>query len=130
MSDIRHITSIPGFPASTLYSPAVVAGGLVYVSGQTGMRKGGTGPIDVVGPTIQEQTRQALANVDAVLRAAGSSLDRAVKVLVMIANPDDFKGMNEAYAEAFPGAKPTRSVARLGPNFPGVLVLIEAVALA
>lgn len=130
MSALRHVTSVPGFPPSTLYSPAVVAGGLVHVSGQTGMRPGGKGPTDIVGPTIQEQTRQALANVESVLKAAGSSIERCVKVLVLIADPNDFMGMNEAYAAAFPGAKPARSVARLGPNFPGVLVSIEAVALA
>jgi len=130
MSGLKYVTEIPGFPGSSMYAPAVVAGGFVHVSGQTGMREGGAGPLDVVGPTIQEQTRQALKNVAAVLRAAGSSLDRAVKITVLIADPEDFKGMNEAYVEAFKGAKPARSVARLGPSFPGVRISIDAVALA
>jgi 2-iminobutanoate/2-iminopropanoate deaminase len=51
-----------------------------------------------------------------------------VKVLVLLARPDLFKEMNEAYAEFFPGPKPARSVARFGVDLPGVLISIEAIA--
>jgi 2-iminobutanoate/2-iminopropanoate deaminase len=79
---------------------------------------------------MQEQTRQSLRNVEAVLKAAGSSLDRVLKVTVLLARPDLYNEMNEAYAEFFSGAKPARSMARFGADIPGVLVAIDAIALA
>ena len=93
------------------------------------MRPGG-GPTEVVGNTMQEQTRQCLHNVQAILKAAGSSLDRVVKITVLLARPDLYKEMNEAYVEFFPGAKPSRAMVRFGADIPGVLVAIEAIALA
>ena len=126
----RHITDIPNYPAPhSPYSHAVVANGFVFVSGQIAVKPGG-GQIEIVGTTIQEQTRRAFLNVQAILEASGSSLDRIVKVTVLLARPDLFKEMNEAYAEFFPGPKPARSVARLGVEMPGVLVSIEAIATA
>lgn len=114
----RHINDVPGHPApQSPFSHAVVANGLVFVSGQTG-----------AGATIQEQTRQALRNVEKILQAADSSLEHVVKVTVLLARPELFKEMNEAYAGVFPGAKPARSVARLGVEIPNVLVSIEAIA--
>ena len=89
----------------------------------------GGGPAEVVGNTIQEQTRQALGNVETVLKAAGNSLNRVVKVTVLLARSDLYSEMNEAYAEFFPGAKPARAMVRFGDNIPDVLVAIEAVAL-
>ena len=74
--------------------------------------------------------REALRNVETILKAAGSSLDRVVKVTVLLARGDLYKEMNEAYAEFFPGAKPARAMVRFGADIPGVLVAIEAVALA
>ena len=99
----RHITDIPGYPAPhSPYSHAVVANGFVFVSGQIPVRPGG-GPTEIVGTTMQEQTRQSLRNVKTILEAAGSSLDRVVKITVLLARPDLYKEMNEAYAEFFPG---------------------------
>jgi 2-iminobutanoate/2-iminopropanoate deaminase len=92
--------------------------------------KPGGNPTEVVGNTMQEQTRQALRNVQTILEASGSSLDRLVKVTVLLARPDLYKEMNEAYAEFFPRAKPARAMARFGADIPGVLVAIEAIALA
>ena len=77
---------------------------------------------------MQEQTRQAMVNVRAILEACGSSLDHVVKVTVLLARPDLYKEMNEAYAEFFPNQKPARAIARLGVEIPGVLISIEAVA--
>jgi 2-iminobutanoate/2-iminopropanoate deaminase len=79
---------------------------------------------------MQEQTRQALRNVQLILEAAGSSLDRVVKVTVLLARPDLYTEMNAAYAEFFPAAKPARSMVRFGADIPGVLVTIDAIALA
>ena len=130
MSAIRHLEAIPGYPAPhSPYSHAVVANGFVFVSGQIPVRPGG-GPTEIVGTTMQEQTRQSLRNVRAILEAAGSSLDRVVKVTVLLARPDLYTEMNEAYADFFPGPKPARAMARFGAEIPGVLVAIEAVALA
>jgi|SRR5690242_17667381 2-iminobutanoate/2-iminopropanoate deaminase len=129
MSAIHHI-DVPGYPAPhSPYSHAVSANGFVFVSGQIPVRPGG-GPVEVVGDTMQEQTRQALHNVQAILETAGSSLDRVVKVTVLLARPDLYREMNEAYEEFFPGPKPARAMVRFGADIPGVLVAIEAIALA
>ena len=125
---IRYIIDIPGYPAPhSPYSHAVVANGFVFVSGQIPVRPGGA-PTEIVGTTMQEQTRQSLRNVKTILEAAGSSLDRVVKITVLLARTDLYKEMNEAYAEFFPGAKPARAMARFGADIPGVLVAIEAIA--
>jgi 2-iminobutanoate/2-iminopropanoate deaminase len=129
MPAIQHV-DVSDYPAPhSPYSHAVVANGFVFVSGQIPVRPGG-GPTDVVGGTMQEQTRQALRNVQTILKAAGSSLDRVVKVTVLLARPDLYKEMNEAYVEFFPKAKPARSMVRFGADIPGVLVAIEAIAVA
>ena len=126
---IRHV-EVPGYPVPhSPYSHALIANGFVFVSGQIPVKLGGA-PTEIVGSTMQEQTRQALRNVETILRAAGSSFDRVVKVTVLLARGDLYKEMNEAYAEFFPGAKPARAMARFGADIPGVLVAIEAVALA
>ena len=124
---MREIVSTSDAPSSPLYSQAVKAGGLVYVSGLVG--------IDVLtgglaGPTIREQTRQALANCRAVLRAAGAAWEDIVEVGVLLTNPADFAGMNEEYASWFPSTPPTRYVAKLGVELPGVLVSIRMTAFA
>jgi 2-iminobutanoate/2-iminopropanoate deaminase len=126
---IRHV-DVPSYPAAhSPYSHAVLANGFVFVSGQIPVRPEG-GPTDVVGDTMQEQTRQALRNLETVLKAAGSALDRVVKVTVLLARPDLYREMNEAYAEFFPETKPARSMVRFGADIPGVLVAIDAIALA
>jgi len=126
---IVHVTEIPGYPQPhSPYSHAVVANGFVFVSGQIPVRPGG-GPTEVVGSTMQEQTRQALRNVQTILEAAGSSLDKVVKVTVLLARTDLYREMNEAYAEFFPGPKPARAMVRFGADIPGVMVAIEAIAV-
>lgn len=129
MSEIRYVEVADYPPAHSPYSHAVVANGFVFVSAQIPVAPGG-GPLDIVGDTMQEQTRQALRNVQTILEAAGSSLERVVKVTVLLARPDLYKEMNEAYAEFFPGAKPARAMMRFGAEIPGVLVAVEAIALA
>jgi 2-iminobutanoate/2-iminopropanoate deaminase len=125
----QYITDIPGYAgAHSPYSHAVIANGFVFVSGQIAVRPGGDGPLDLVGTTMREQTRQALKNLDTVLRSAGSSLRRAVKITVLLARPDEYKEMNAVYAEVFQSDKPARSIAQLGANVPGVLISIDAIA--
>ena len=124
---MRDVISTSDAPASPLYSQAVRAGDFVFVSGLVG--------IDVTtgrlaGPTIQEQTRRALANCRAVLDAAGVPLENVVEVGVLLADPSDFPGLNEEYATWFPSSPPTRYVAKLGVELPGVLVSIRMTAFA
>ncbi len=109
------------------YSQAVKAAGLVFVSG--------TGPQDpadgtIRGATIQEQTRQCLTNIAAILEAAGSSLDRIVSVTVILAEEDDFPGMNEEWLRWFPATPPARQGAKLPVRVPGLKVSIAAIAEA
>jgi 2-iminobutanoate/2-iminopropanoate deaminase len=92
------------------YSPAVKAGGMVYVSGQ-GPTDPGTG--DVIGTTIQEQTAQCLRNVQALLEAGGSSLDRVVWALFSLRHPEEFDGFNEEWARWFTREPPARHGAML-----------------
>lgn len=117
-------TSSAARPPAT-YSQAVKAAGLVFVSG--------TGPQDpadgtIKGATIQEQTRQCLANISAILEAAGSSLDKVVSVTVILADEDDFAGMNEEWLRWFPANPPARQGAKLPVRVPGLKVSIAAIA--
>ena len=131
MLAIRHVNDVAGYPAPhSPYSHAVVANGFVFVSGQIAVRPGG-GPSDVVGDTMQAQTRQALQNVRAILEAAGSSLDRVVKITVLLARPDLYREMNEAYAEFFGTEHPPARSTVQGMRWPeGHLVAMDAIALA
>jgi 2-iminobutanoate/2-iminopropanoate deaminase len=124
---MREIVSTPDAPSSPLYSQAVKAGGLIYVSGLVGIDVTTGG---LAGPTIRDQTRQALANCRAVLRAAGAAWEDIVEVGVRLTDPADFTGMNEEYATWFPSTPPTRYVAKLGVDLPGVLVSIRMTAFA
>jgi reactive intermediate/imine deaminase len=123
---MREVISTPNAPSSPLYSQGVKAGGHVFVSGVVGIDVSSG---ELAGPTIQEQTRQALANCQAVLQAAGATLEDVVEVGVLLTNPTDFAGMNDEYATWFPAEPPTRYVAKLGVEIPGVLVSIRMTAV-
>jgi reactive intermediate/imine deaminase len=122
----RQIISTPDAPRSPLFSQGVKAGSQVFVSGTTGIDPA-TGAL--AGPTIQAQTRQAMANCEAILRAGGAGLDDVVEVGVLLTNPADFAGMNEEYASWFPTDPPTRYAAKLGAEIPGLLVSIRMTAV-
>lgn len=122
---MREVISTPDAPSSPLYSQAVKAGQHIYVSGLVGIDVS-TG--NLTGSTIQQQTRQALINCEAILRAAGARLDDVVEVGVLLTNPTDFAGMNDEYATWFPAERPTRYVAKLGVEIPDVLVSIRMTA--
>src|SRR5499427_1640667 len=109
------------------YSQAVKAGGLVFVSG-TAPHDPETGAIK--GTTIQEQTRQCLTNISAILEAAGSSMDKIVSVTVVLADEDDFAGMNEEWLKWFPSNPPARQGAKLPARIPGLKISIAAIAEA
>jgi 2-iminobutanoate/2-iminopropanoate deaminase len=109
------------------YSQAIKANGLVFVAGQLGLRPGEQ---QVVPGGIAEQTEQVLANLRAILEAAGSGLDRLVKTTVFLQDLDDFTAMNEVYARHVGEAPPARSTVEVAKLPSGALVEIEAVALA
>ncbi|MGZ6312948.1 MAG: RidA family protein [Candidatus Limnocylindrales bacterium] len=128
----REIISTAEAPGSAAYgsfpySQAVKAAGLVFVAGQ--------GPFDpatgaVVGQTIQEQTRQCLKNVEAILRAAGSSMEQVVNATFILRDPDDFAGMNEEWSRWFPADPPARQGARHPLDVEGLRISIAVVAEA
>jgi 2-iminobutanoate/2-iminopropanoate deaminase len=122
----RQVIRIPDAPSSPLYSQAIKVGPTVYVTGVAGIDPKTN---KVAGPTIQEQTRQALVNCENILRAAGAELTDVAEVQVVLARPEDFGGLNEAYAQFFPKDPPARSVARLGPELGPILVSIKLVAV-
>jgi 2-iminobutanoate/2-iminopropanoate deaminase len=119
-------TSKAARPPAT-YSQAVRAAGLIFVSG-TAPHDPHTGAL--VGSTVQEQTRQCLTNIAAILEAAGSSLDKIASVTVILAEEEDFQGMNEEWLKWFPANPPARQGARLPVRIPGLRVSIAAVAEA
>lgn len=119
-------TSKAAKPPAT-YSQAVKAAGLVFVSG-TAPNDPATGAIK--GTTIQEQTRQCLTNISAILEAAGSSMDRIVSATVVLAEDGDFAGMNEEWLKWFPSNPPARQGAKLPLRVPGLKVSIAAIAEA
>ncbi len=101
-----------------LYSEAISYGDLVFVSGH-GVAKG----------DIREQTKEVLDRIEGALKAAGSSMDKALKVNVYLHNLDDYKAMNETYVGRFGNTPPVRTtVAVAGIPLPGALVEIEAIA--
>jgi 2-iminobutanoate/2-iminopropanoate deaminase len=108
------------------YSQAVRTEGLVFTAGQI--------PLDpsngeLVGGTIEDQTRRVLENVRAVLEAAGSGLDRVVKMTVYMTDLGDFKRMNAVYAEFFAHEPPARSAVQVSALPLGADIEMEAVAL-
>jgi 2-iminobutanoate/2-iminopropanoate deaminase len=124
----RQIVSTPNAAkAPATYSQAVKAAGLVFVSG-TAPSDPATGQI--VGDTIQAQTRQCLTNIAAILEAAGSSVDRIVSTTVILADEGDFAGLNEDWLRWFPADPPARQGAKLPVRIPGLKVSIAAIAVA
>jgi 2-iminobutanoate/2-iminopropanoate deaminase len=107
------------------YSQGILAQGLLFCSGQL--------PADpasgALGEGIAAQTRLALQNVEAVLRAGGASLADVVKTTVFLKNMDDFAAMNAVYAEMFPGVPPARSTIEVARLPRDAMIEIEAIAV-
>ncbi|MGZ4703200.1 MAG: RidA family protein [Ilumatobacteraceae bacterium] len=122
---IKQIVRTERAPSSPLYSQGVRAGSMIYVSGMAGIDVA-TGQL--AGTTIQEQTRQALRNCEAIVEAGGGRLEDVVQVTVLLANPADFAGMNEEYQKVFAVEPPARAVTKLGVELPNVLVSIMMMA--
>ena len=122
---IIHTDDAPKAPAA--YSQAVKAAGLVFVSGQ-GPFDPATG--DVAGETIQEQTRQCLRNVEAILKAAGSSLHQVVSATFILADERDYAGFSEEWLRWFPTDPPARQGAKLPITPKGMKLSIAVIAEA
>ena len=108
------------------YSPAVRAGGFIYVSGQV--------PVDPVSNQavtgdVKAETRQVLSNIQRILEGCGASLSDVVKCGVFLTDVKDFAAMNEVYAEFFTGEPPARSTVAVAGLPRAALVEIEAIAL-
>jgi 2-iminobutanoate/2-iminopropanoate deaminase len=123
--EIVSTSAAPGGLAG--YSQAIRANGFVYVSGQ-GPFDPETG--DVVGETIEEQTRRCLQNVEAILEAAGSTIDDVVQATFILLDESDFAGMNEEWNRWFPTNPPARQGAKLPISPKGMRISIAAIAVA
>ena len=124
----KEIISTSAAPAGLAgYSQAIRANGFVYVSGQ-GPFDPETG--DVVGATIEEQTRRCLQNVEAILEAAGSTIDDVVHATFILLDESDFAGMNEEWNRWFPTNPPARQGAKLPISPKGMRISIAAIAVA
>jgi 2-iminobutanoate/2-iminopropanoate deaminase len=106
------------------YSQAVVSGGLVYTSGQIAIHPA-TGKVEAAD--IEGQARQVMENLTAVLKAAGTSPQKAVKTTCFLKNMSDFAAFNAIYGECFTG-KPARSCVAAAELPKGVLVEVEVIA--
>ena len=124
----REIISTTAAPkAIGPYSQAIRAEGVfVFTSGQIALDPT-TG--QMIGTTAAEQAEQVLKNLQAVLKAASSSLAHVVKTTVFLQNMNDFAAVNEVYARFFPENPPARSAVAAQALPKGALVEIEAVAL-
>jgi len=122
---IVRTDAAPGPFQGAPYSQAVAAAGLVYVSGQLGLKPGAK---EMVPGGITEQTEQVMTNLKAILEAAGSSLEQLVKTTVYLQHLEDFAAMNEVYAGYVGDQPPARATIEVAKLPSGALVEIEAVA--
>ncbi len=108
------------------YSQAIKANGFIFLSGQT--------PIDpvtqeLVAGGIAQQTERALKNLEGVLQAAGSSLDKVVRCGVFLKDMNDFAAMNEVYGKFFKGNRPARTTVQAARLPKDCVVEIDAIAV-
>lgn len=122
---MRFVTTTDAPEPAGHYSQAVIHGGLVYVAGQ--LPKDPRNPEAPPGDA-EGQTRQAMANVAAVLKAAGSGLDRIVQTTIYVSDISAWADVNRAYAEMMGTHKPARAVVPAGDLHDGYVVEIQATA--
>lgn len=122
----REIIATSDAPAAIgPYSQAVSTGALVFTAGQLGLNPA-TGKL---AEGVEAQARQAMANLAAILAAAGSSLDQVVKTTIFLQDLGDFAAVNAIYGAAFSATPPARSTVQVAALPLGALVEVEAIAL-
>lgn len=128
MSDLtkKRISTKKAPEALGPYSQAISANKLIYISGQLGINPS-TG--ELVGDDIILQTKQALTNINSILKAAGSDLSRALRTTVYLKDMDDFKKMNEVYSSFFNEKPPARSTVAVAQLPKGSRCEIDCIAL-
>ena len=118
------IIQTPNAPAAIgPYSQAIIAGDLLFTSGQISLRADGC----LVDGDITVQTLQVMANLKAVIEAAGADLSKVIKTTVFLKNLDDFAAMNKVYGEIFGSHSPARSTVQVAKLPRDALVEIEAI---
>ena len=127
MTDRQAISTDAAPAAAGPYSQAIRAGDLVFSAGQLGLDPA-TG--EFAAPDVAGQAERAIANLRGILEAAGSGLDRLVKVTVYLADIGDWPAVNEVYARAIPEPFPARSAFAVRDLPKGARVEIEAIATA
>ena len=126
-SPVREVVATENAPAAVgPYSQGVRAGDFIFTAGQLGIDPSSG---RLVEGGVEAQTRQALTNIQAVLEAAGSGLDRVVKATLYLHDMTDFQAVNAIYAQFFTKDPPARSAVQVAALPLGGLVMIEAVAL-
>ena len=124
---MKKVISTTNAPAAIgPYSQAIEVNGMIYTSGMI--------PIDpstgeLVTGSVEAQAEQAISNLEALLAASGSSIEKAVKTVVFISNMDDFGKINEVYAKHFKEPYPARSCVQVARLPKDVAIEIEAVAV-
>ena len=108
------------------YSPGIRAGNLLFVSGQIAITGQGE---SLANADLETQSRQALANLRAVVEASGGTLDRVVKVTVYLADPNGWPAFNAVYAEFFGTHRPTRAVVPVNGFHGGFVVEVDAIVV-
>jgi 2-iminobutanoate/2-iminopropanoate deaminase len=124
---IQVVTTARAPEALGPYSQAIVSNGMVYTSGQIAIDPATNKFND---GTIEEQTRQVLTNLSAILESVGGNIEQTLKATVFLSDLKDFEGMNKVYSEFFPKHKPARSTVQVAGLPKGARVEIELVALA
>ncbi|MCS6882283.1 MAG: RidA family protein [Oscillochloridaceae bacterium] len=123
----RTVISTERAPAAIgPYSQAIVAGNLIFLSGQLPINSS-TG--ELIDGDIAAMTRQIFRNIETVLAAAGSTLSKVVKVTVFMTDLNDFQEMNAAYSEFFPHDPPARSTVQVARLPRDARIEIEVIAL-
>ena len=107
------------------YSQGVKAGNLIFTSGQLGIDP----ETGIMPPAVEDQARNSLQNIQAILEAAGSGMDRVFKTVVFLADMKDFAAVNAVYEQFFTGVFPARSCVQVARLPKDALVEIEAVAM-
>ena len=123
MSKAIHVEKAPQFPLP--FSHAIRSGDFVYVSGQVGVDPETR---QVVGDTIEAQTKQCLRNIEIILEKVGLTLDHVIKSNAFVSRTEDFPGYNKAYSEVFNAPYPARTTAPV--DLGAYLVEIDVIAYA